>query len=144
MGILTIARAPAATVAPSATVMEAAKRMKESNVGAVAVLDREVLKGIFSERDLMLRVVLEHRNANETRVGDVMTTNIVAIYKDTPPEEAVTLMWERHIRHLPVVTRDGRVEGIVEIRNLFHERFEDMNRQLDSLESYIACDGIGG
>jgi CBS domain-containing protein len=92
----------------------------------------------------MLRVVLEHRNANETRVGDVMTTNIVAIYKDTPPEEAVTLMWERHIRHLPVVTRDGRVEGIVEIRNLFHERFEDMNRQLDSLESYIACDGIGG
>jgi CBS domain-containing protein len=124
--------------------MEAAKRMKESNVGAVAVLDREVLKGIFSERDLMLRVVLEHRNANETRVGDVMTTNIVAIYKDTPPEEAVTLMWERHIRHLPVVTRDGRVEGIVEIRNLFHERFEDMNRQLDSLESYIACDGIGG
>jgi hypothetical protein len=43
-----------------------------------------------------------------------------------------------------VVTRDGRVEGIVEIRNLFHERFEDMNRQLDSLESYIACDGIGG
>jgi CBS domain-containing protein len=124
--------------------MEAAKRMKESNVGAVAVLDREVLKGIFSERDLMLRVVLEHRNLNETRVGDVMTTNIVAIYKDTPPEEAVTLMWERHIRHLPVVTRDGRVEGIVEIRNLFHERFEDMNRQLDSLESYIACDGIGG
>jgi CBS domain-containing protein len=124
--------------------MEAAKRMKESNVGAVAVLDRDVLKGIFSERDLMLRVVLEHRNANETRVGDVMTTNIVAIYKDTPPEEAVTLMWERHIRHLPVVTRDGRVEGIVEIRNLFHERFEDMNRQLDSLESYIACDGIGG
>jgi CBS domain-containing protein len=124
--------------------MDAAKRMKESNVGAVAVLDREVLKGIFSERDLMLRVVLEHRNANETRVGDVMTTNIVAIYKDTPPEEAVTLMWERHIRHLPVVTRDGRVEGIVEIRNLFHERFEDMNRQLDSLESYIACDGIGG
>jgi CBS domain-containing protein len=124
--------------------MEAAKRMKESNVGAVAVLDREVLKGIFSERDLMLRVVLEHRNANETRVGDVMTTNIVAIYKDTPPEEAVTLMWERHIRHLPVVTRDGRVEGIVEIRNLFHERFEDMNRQLDSLESYIACDAIGG
>lgn len=144
MGILRIARAPAATVAPSTTVMEAAKRMKESNVGAVAVLDREVLKGIFSERDLMLRVVLEHRNANETRVGDVMTTNIVAIYKDTPPEEAVTLMWERHIRHLPVVTRDGRVEGIVEIRNLFHERFEDMNRQLDSLESYIACDGIGG
>jgi CBS domain-containing protein len=124
--------------------MDAAKRMKESNVGAVAVLDREVLKGIFSERDLMLRVVLEHRNLNETRVGDVMTTNIVAIYKDTPPEEAVTLMWERHIRHLPVVTRDGRVEGIVEIRNLFHERFEDMNRQLDSLESYIACDGIGG
>ena len=73
-----------------------------------------------------------------------MTTDIVAIRKDTNPDEAVKLMWERHIRHLPVVREDGKVEGIVEIRNLFHDRLEDMTQQLDSLESYIATDGIGG
>jgi hypothetical protein len=53
-------------------------------------------------------------------------------------------MWEAHIGHLPVVRRDGKVERIVEIRNLFHERFEDMLQELDSLESYMASDGIGG
>ena len=73
-----------------------------------------------------------------------MTTEVIAIGKDTQPDEAVKLMWDRHIRHLPVVREDGKVEGIVEIRNLFHEKFEDMTQQLDSLESYFAADGIGG
>jgi CBS domain-containing protein len=87
---------------------------------------------------------LEKEDPETTAVKDVMTTKVVAIRKDTKPEEAVNLMWEQHIRHLPVVREDGKVEGIVEIRNLFHERIEDMSQQLDSLESYIATDGIGG
>ena len=144
MSILRIARAPMATVAPSTPVIEAVRRMKEANVGAVAVLDGAELKGMFSERDVMLRIVLEKKDSETTAVKDVMTTNIVAIRKDTSPDEAVKLMWERHIRHLPVVREDGKVEGIVEIRNLFHDRLEDMTQQLDSLESYIATDGIGG
>jgi CBS domain-containing protein len=144
MSILRIAKAPAAAVAPSATVTEAVRRMKDANVGAVVVLDGEVLQGMFSERDVMLRIVLERKDPEKTTVKDVMTTDVIAIRKDTQPDEAVKLMWERHIRHLPVVREDGKVEGIVEIRNLFHERFEDMTQQLDSLESYIATDGIGG
>jgi CBS domain-containing protein len=99
---------------------------------------------MFSERDVMLRIVLEKRDPERTTVKDVMTTEVVAIRKDTKAEEAVNLMWERHIRHLPVVREDGKVEGIVEIRSLFHERFEDMMQQLDSLEKYMAVDGIGG
>jgi CBS domain-containing protein len=124
--------------------MEAVNRMKENNVGAVAVLDTGVLQGMFSERDVMLRIVLTKKDPEKTAVKDVMTTEVVAIRKDTPADEAVKLMWERHIRHLPVIRNDGKVEGIVEIRNLFHERFEDMSQELDSLESYIANDGIGG
>jgi CBS domain-containing protein len=124
--------------------MEAVNRMKENNVGAVAVLDTGVLQGMFSERDAMLRIVLTKKDPEKTAVKDVMTTEVVAIRKDTPADEAVKLMWERHIRHLPVIRNDGKVEGIVEIRNLFHERFEDMSQELDSLESYIANDGIGG
>lgn len=144
MSILRIAKAPTAAVAPSATVIEAVKKMKEANVGAVAVLDGEALRGMFSERDVMLRIVLGKKDPEKTRVEEVMTTDVIAIRKDTKPDEAVKLMWERHIRHLPVVREDGKVEGIVEIRNLFHERFEDMAQDLDSLESYIATDGIGG
>jgi CBS domain-containing protein len=144
MGILRLAKAPTATVTPSATVMEAVRKMNDANVGAVVVLDAGVLQGMFSERDVMLRIVLEKKDPEKTAVKDVMTTNVIAIRKDTKPEDAVNLMWERHIRHLPVVREDGKVEGIVEIRNLFHERIEDINLQLDSLESYIATDGIGG
>jgi CBS domain-containing protein len=144
MSILRIARAATAAVAPSATVIEAVRKMKDANVGAVVVLDAEVLQGMFSERDVMLRIILEKRDPEKTTVKDVMTTEVIAIGKDTQPDEAVQLMWTRHIRHLPVVREDGKVEGIVEIRNLFHKRFEDMTQELDSLESYIAVDGIGG
>ena len=144
MGILRLAKAPTATVPLSATVMEAVRTMNDANVGAVVVLNGGVLQGMFSERDVMLRIVLEKRDPEMTMVKDVMTTNVIAIRKDTKSEEAVNLMWERHIRHLPVVREDGKVEGIVEIRNLFHERIEDISQQLDSLESYIATDGIGG
>jgi CBS domain-containing protein len=144
MSILRIARTPTAAVPPSATVTEAVKKMKDNNVGAVVVLDGGALQGMFSERDVMLRVVLEKRDPEKTRVKDVMTTNVVSIRKDTQPDEAVKLMWERHIRHLPVVRADGTVEGIVEIRNLFHELYEDLAQELDSLESYITMDGIGG
>ena len=144
MSILRLAKAPIAAVAPTATVMEAARKMNDANVGAVVVLDGGVVQGMFSERDVMLRIVLENKDPQTTVVKDVMTTNVVAIRKDTKVEEAVNLMWEKHIRHLPVIREDGKVEGIVEIRNLFHERIEDMTQQLDSLESYIATDGIGG
>jgi len=144
MNILRLAKEPTTAVAPSTTVLEAVKRMKDANVGAVVVLDGEVLQGMFTERDVMLRIVLEGRDPRTTRVMDVMTTEVTAIHKDTSPDEAVELMWARHIRHLPVVRDEGGVEGIVEIRNLYHETFEDLTHQLNSLESYIAADGIGG
>jgi CBS domain-containing protein len=144
MSILRLVKAPIAAVAPTVTVIEAVRKMNDANVGAVVVLDGGVVRGMFSERDVMLRIVLESKDPQTTLVKDVMTTNVVAIRKDTKVEEAVNLMWERHIRHLPVMREDGMVEGIVEIRNLFHERIEDMSQQLDSLESYIATDGIGG
>ena len=144
MNILRIAKGPATAVAPCTTVLEAVRRMKDADVGAVVVLDGEKLQGMFSERDVMLRIVLEGRDPETTMVKDVMTTDVVAIRKDTSPDEAVKLMWARHIRHLPVVREEGKVKGIVEIRNLFHVTFEDLTQQLDSLESYIAADGIGG
>jgi len=144
MNILRIANEPTTAVAPSTTVLEAVRRMKDANVGAVVVLDGEILHGMFSERDVMLRIVLEGKNPETTMVKDVMTTDVIAIRKNTSPDEAVKLMWARHIRHLPVVRDEGGGEGIVEIRNLFHDTFEDLTQQLDSLESYIAADGIGG
>jgi CBS domain-containing protein len=105
MSILRIAKVPAAAVPPSATVMEAVRKMKDNDIGAVAVLDDGILRGMFSERDVMLRIVLETKNPAKTTVKDVMTTDVIAIRKDTQTDEAVKLMWERHIRHLPVFVK---------------------------------------
>jgi CBS domain-containing protein len=144
MSILRVAKAPTVIVAPEAKVIDAIRAMQKANVGAVAVVADKDLVGMFSERDVMLRVVLRKKDPDTTAVREVMTTNVVIISKDTKPDDAVRMMWERHIRHLPVVAADGRVEGVVEIRNLFHQRFEDLNQELESLESYMAADGIGG
>ncbi len=144
MSILRVARASAVTVGPKTSVMEAIHSMKKANVGAVAVVANGKLQGMFSERDVMLRVVLERKDPEATRVGEVMTTDIVTISRDTRSDEAVKTMWERHIRHLPVIAGDGTVAGVVEIRSLFHERFEEMTGELDSLESFVAADSIGG
>ena len=144
MSILQVAKASAVTVELTAKVIDAVRAMQRSHVGAVVVVEGHKVLGMFSERDLMLRVVLEQKDADTTEVHDVMTTDVVTITKDTRSEDAVRTMWERHIRQLPVIAEDGTVEGIVEIRNLFHEQVEDLNRELDSLASYIAQDSIGG
>jgi len=144
MSLVRIARAPAVVLPSTATVLEAVERMKQANAGAVAVLDQKGLAGMFSERDVAIRVVLEKRDPERTTLAEVMTTGVTTVGKSTAADEAVRLMWERKVRHLPIVNDDGSVEGIVEIRDLFHERFEDLTQQLDSMERYLAADGAGG
>jgi len=144
MSLLRVAKAPTAAVQTGTVVMDAIRQMQKANVGAVIVLEGEKLKGMFTERDVMLRVVLAGKDPNTTPVSEVMTKGVMTVTKDTKPEEAVKAMWEKHIRHLPVIREDGTVEGIVEIRHLFHERFEDLSDAVNSLESYISVDGFGG
>lgn len=144
MSLVRIAKAPAVVLPPSATVFQAVERMQQANAGAIAVVDQDRIVGMFSERDVALRVVLARKDPERTTLGEVMTTGVATVGKSTQADEAVRLMWERRVRHLPIVKDDGSVEGVVEIRDLFHERFEDLNQQLDSMEQYLAADGAGG
>lgn len=143
MNLLKIAK-PAVTVAPAATVMEAIEAMKEATVGAVMVVDKGKLKGVFTERDVMLRVVLEKKNPGTTLVGDVMTAPVLTIPKETRPDEALQTMWDRHIRHLPIVDAEGNLQAMVSIRHLLHDKVEQLAQELDSLEAFITADGPGG
>jgi len=108
------------------------------------VVDDGRLEGIFSERDVMLRVVMEHRDPRQTEVEEVMTSPVHSISQRTTGDEALKIMLQEHIRHLPVVDDRGRAEGIVGMRNLLEEKVRELHQQLDSLESYITADGIGG
>ena len=132
------------TVPKTATVMEAIELMASAKVGSVIVVDENTLEGIFSERDVMLRVAMEGRDPKRTQVQEVMTTPVYSISMTTTGDEALQIMLQQHIRHLPVVDQNKRVQAIVSMRSLLEEKVRELNQQLDSLESYINFDGIGG
>ncbi len=144
MSLLKIAHIPPATVGPNANVLEAVQVMAEEGVGAVAVVEEGKLSGIFTERDVMLRVVLRERRPRETKMTDVMTAPVETTSEETTAEEALNFMLERHIRHLPVLSQSGQFAGMLSIRNLLEHMVEDLQRELHSLDQYLSNDGPGG
>ncbi len=100
------------------TIREAARYMVERGVGSVLVMDEGGLRGIFTERDALKIFVATRRNADHTRLADVMTEAPQTLSPDTSPEEAAVRMAEGKFRHLPVVDGDGQVLGVVSQRDL--------------------------
>jgi CBS domain-containing protein len=126
------------TTVPETTVLEAVDEMCRARVGALVVLIDDCVAGIFSERDLMTRVVLEQRNPATTHVGEVMTTSVVFAKPGTTPREAMSVMTYERLRHLPIM--DGsRLVGIVSIGDLVRGSLEERERVIDELERY--CSG---
>ena len=144
MGLLKIASVPAATVGMDDTVLEAVKVMEKHRVGAVVVAVEGKLRGIFTERDLMRRVVLAEKNPATTKVKDVMTPDCASASREMSLGDALRTMVDKHFRHLPVVDADKNVLGIVSIRNLLQHRVDDLGKRVDSLVNYMGADGPGG
>lgn len=144
MKVIKIAQVPAPKVTAEASVLEAVRIMEQAAVGAAAVVEGDRLVGIFSERDVMLRVVAAQRDPQKTSVGEVMTRALETATEETDSAEALELMVSRHIRHLPIVDREGNLAGLLSIRNLLRYHVEDLVQQLNSLEAYFTADGPGG
>jgi CBS domain-containing protein len=125
-------------------VLDAVRLMSSARIGSVVVEESGRIEGIFSERDLMLRIVLAARDPSKVLIEEVMTSPVLTIPKRTTGDEARRIMVEQHIRHLPIVDDNGRIFGIVSMRDLLQQKVSDLEEQLDSLKSYISADGIGG
>jgi CBS domain-containing protein len=106
------------TIGPAATVLQAATLMNEHRVGALVVVEDGRVVGMFSERDVLRRVVGERRNPEATQVGEVMTAAVVCCAPETDVDEARGVMRDRRIRHLPVADADGRLLGLISIGDL--------------------------
>jgi CBS domain-containing protein len=132
------------TVSRTTTVLEAINAMAGAKVGSVVVVDSNHLEGIFSERDVMLRIVVEGRDPKTTLVEEVMTAPVQTVQRRITGDEALRIMIQNHIRHLPVVDERGNIQAMVSMRSLLEEKITDLHLQLDSLESYFTADGIGG
>jgi len=136
MNILEMCDADGASVAVDATAEEAIRTMLDRRVGAVAVLDEnQRVAGIFTERDVLRRVSLSDRAPGQILVREVMTTPVEMATLDTTPGQALATMVERHYRHLPIVDDDGKLLGVLSIRNVLQARIDTLTRQLDEARS---------
>ncbi len=124
------------TVAPTATVLEAAQIMNARGIGAVLVLAEGELVGIFTERDLMRRVVAEQRDPSSTPVADVMTRHLVTTRADITVEECASQMTTRRIRHLPVIGEAG-LAGVITIGDLLAWQVAEQAVTIAQLNSFV-------
>ena len=125
------------TIGPDATVLQAALVMNEHKIGATLVTDGGRVVGVFSERDVLRRVVGEQRDPAGTRVAEVMTQEVVCCTPETTLEEAGGAMMTRRIRHLPVVDGGGQLLGVVSIGDLNAYRQADQEQTIFLLNEYL-------
>ena len=118
------------------TVADVARHMTELRVGAILVLNGGQLRGVFSERDLMKRVVIERLDPEETLVRDVMTKALATIDEGASVEEALQAMEANNCRHLPV-TRNSRVVAFLSMRDLMHYELALKTEELHHMRAYI-------
>lgn len=121
---------------PSASVRIAVRAMAGKGIGAVLVVDGETLKGIFTERDLAIRVVASGCDPDKTPLAEVMTVNPDVLAPDASAAEALDMMQSRNYRHLPVLDQ-GRLVGIVSIRDLFAVVKDQLEQDVKEREAFI-------
>ena len=116
------------TTPPKTTVSKAAKLMAKGKVGAVMVVERKSVVGIFTERDAIVRVIARDRDVQTTRLADVMTAAPQTVSPDKSFGYALLMMHENGYRHVPVV-KNGKLVGIVSARNALDPDLEEFTAE---------------
>lgn len=124
------------SIAPHRPVFDALVILAEYKIGALLVLDGDKLAGIFSERDYAREVVLKGKSSKTTAISEVMTANVITSKLTDTVEQAMTIMSEKRIRHLPVLD-NGKVVGMLSIGDVVKETIDYQQRLIKQLESYI-------
>jgi CBS domain-containing protein len=135
---------PLASVGAGVTVFEAVRVMVDGRVGAIVIQEGTRLLGIFTERDVVRRVVLRGLDPKTTPVSEVMTKSVVTVREDADRSSLLRLMSEHYIRHLPVVDVEGRPLAILSMRHLLRAEVQDLQQTVWELVGGDAADGPGG
>ncbi|MFM7136599.1 MAG: CBS domain-containing protein [Planctomycetota bacterium] len=125
------------TTSAAASVRQATRLMNDHGIGSLLVLGGGRLAGIFTERDVLRRVVADGRPPDATSVGEVMTSDVMCCGPGDAVEEVADLMRLRRVRHVPVVDAGGRVVGIVSIGDVNAHRFAACATELVQVRDYI-------
>jgi CBS domain-containing protein len=125
------------TIGKDATALDAALLMNEHKIGALVVVDAGRVIGMFTERDVLQRVVGQHRDAATTLVGEAMTTEVVCCTPETTIEEARGAMKNRRVRHLPLVDAERRLQGLISIGDLNAYEASNQEHTIYLLQEYL-------
>jgi CBS domain-containing protein len=129
-------KGPLISIPATATVFDALALMARHDVGALVVLERDQLAGMFSERDYARKVILQGKTSKELAVSEIMTPHVLCVGLDDSVEACMTLMTDNHVRHLPV-TNAGAVVGIVSIGDVVKTLLHEQQFVIHQLERYI-------
>lgn len=121
---------------PKMKVFDALQLMAQKDVGALPVLEGKKLVGIFSERDYARKVILEGKASKNTPVSEIMSTHLVTITPNQTNEQALALMTDKHIRHLPVL-QEGKLIGFISIGDLVKSIIDEQKQVIGKLEQHI-------
>jgi CBS domain-containing protein len=125
------------TVGPQAQVIEAVQKMNERRIGSLLVIEDGRPVGIFTERDVLTRVVARRLDPNKTPVIEVMTRQLVTISPTATVHEAMRVITDTRCRHLPVIAPDGSIAGMVSIGDLTRWVVRDQQQTIDDLNDYV-------
>lgn len=125
-------------VSPDDSVYVALELMAEHNIGAVLVMTNDHLEGIFSERDYARKIILHDKSSKQTLIREIMTEKVLCASPEQTTAEAMSMMTEKHIRHLPVVDGKNKLVGIISIGDLVKETIAEQAFLIRQLEQYIA------
>jgi CBS domain-containing protein len=121
----------------SATVFDAIKKIVEHNVGSILVTDGEDVVGIMTERDYLRKIAIFGRTSHDTLVREIMSSPLIYVTPETTIEEAMAIMTDRRIRHLPVVVEE-KITGIVSIGDVVKFQSREQSFQIKYLTEYIS------
>ena len=121
----------------SASVLDAVARMNQLRVGAVLVMDEGHLRGMFTERDVLMRVMGHQLDAATTRVADVMTRDVICCGPKTELDEISRIMKDRRVRHLPVCDDEGDLLGMISIGDVNAYHASHQEAQISFLNDYV-------
>lgn len=124
------------TIEPEATVYEALKKMAGKNIGALMVVDKGKIVGVFSERDYARKIILMGKSSKDSKVGELLSERIFYVKPATTINECMQIMTDHRVRHLPVMENDKLV-GIVSIGDIVNKTIQGHKNTIQQLEDYI-------
>lgn len=125
------------TVTPDHSVFEALELMAKKDISAVLVIEGDRLVGIFTERDYARKIILQGRTSRDSRIGEMMSQNLLTVSPSQSVEEIMAIMTENRFRHLPVVSQ-GKLIGIVTIGDTVKAMLDQQQQTIRHLSGYIS------